>query len=213
MAFRIEESFRVDASPDRVWAYLVDPERVVSCLPGAELLEILDDSRVRGRIKVKVGPVTAGYQGTAEFAERDPEARRVRVEARGEEASGPGSASMTMESVIEDVEGGSEVRVTADVEVAGKIVQFGRGMIETVSRQLFRQFTECARSALEPVDEPAAATTDPAPDRRGVEPERQSPRADDEEAVNLLSLLLSTLGEKIRGLFRRESVPDDDRSS
>lgn len=221
MAFRVEESFRIDAPPDRVWSYLVDPERVVDCLPGAELLEVVDEDEFRGRINVSVGPVKVAYRGTARFADVDPGARRVRIEARGEEASGPGSASMTMESTVTDVDGGAQVEVTADVEVAGKIVQFGRGMIETVSGQLFRQFTDCARSTLEasaagaptggeetgaPGADPsaeargeaAAATTDPSPEARTAASGRDG-REDD--SLNLVGLVLSALWEKLRGLF------------
>lgn len=225
MAFRIEERFRIDAPPDRVWAYLVDPERVVGCLPGAELLDRTGEDEFEGRIKVSVGPVSVAYRGTATFGEMDAAARRVRVEARGEEASGPGSASMTMESTVTEADGGSEVLVTADVEVAGKIVQFGRGMIETVSGQLFRQFTDCARSTLESPErgpeggerQPGAATTDPSPpavSRVGDGADggatdgkprpgggRDGSSEPDEGSLSLIPLLFSALTEKLRALF------------
>lgn len=199
MAFTVEESFQVRASPERVWSYLVDPARVVECLPGAELLESEDDRTFRGRMKVSVGPVSVAYEGTAEFVEMDEETRTVTIEARGEEASGPGSARMTMESVVAaGPDGGTEVRVRAEVDVAGKIVQFGRGMIRTISQQLFGQFSDCTRARLEENldDEPAASTTDPSP-------EAQPPRAPEREPVRPIRLLLSGLREKIQSLFGR----------
>lgn len=146
---KIEETFRVDAPAERVWAYLIDPRQVVQCLPGAELVEVEDDETFVGRVKVKVGPVTAAYKGRARFTELDEANRRVRMVGEGRETSGAGSAKMTMTSeVVELAEGGAEVRVEAEMDVVGKLVQFGRGMIEEVSRQLFRQFASCVQATL-----------------------------------------------------------------
>lgn len=195
MAFVIEESFQVPASPDLVWAYLVDPKRVVECLPGAELLEA-DGSTFRGRMKVSVGPVTVAYEGTAAFLELDEGARRVRLEARGQEAAGPGSARLTMESTVgAGPDGAAEIRVRATIDVAGKIVQFGRGMIQTVSKELFRQFGDCARSALERASAERAGP--PATHRPpvGSPPEKKPLRP--------LRLLLSALPAKLKAIFRR----------
>ncbi|MBX6365976.1 MAG: SRPBCC family protein, partial [Gemmatimonadetes bacterium] len=150
MAIRIQERFEVAAPPDQVWAYLVDPARVVRCLPGAELLETTDDGGFLGRMKVKVGPVTTAYRGTARFLEVDAERRRARLTGSGQETAGAGSARMTMASEVVELPGGrTEVRVDVEVDVVGKVVQFGRGLIEEVSRQLFHQFAECARATLE----------------------------------------------------------------
>lgn len=143
----IQERFELPAPPDRVFQTLVDPERVVTCLPGASLEgrdEEAEGRVYRGRITVKVGAVSIGYRGTAEFEEVDEAQRRVRVRATGREKSGSGSARMTMESRVEEGEdGGSVVTVDAEVEVAGKIVRFGRGMIERISAEIFKDFTAC----------------------------------------------------------------------
>lgn len=160
MAIRIQERFEVAAPPDRVWSYLVDPTRVVRCLPGAELLETTDDGGFLGRMKVKVGPVTTAYKGKARFLETDAEHRRARLTGEGQETAGAGSARMTMTSEVVELPGGrTEVRVDVDVDVVGKVVQFGRGLIEEVSRQLFRQFAECARATLEAPAAEAGATS------------------------------------------------------
>lgn len=146
---KIQETFEVDAPSDRVFSFLVDPERVVRCLPGAELLEAEDERTFRGRVRVKVGPVTGSFEGRAEFTELDEAERRVRMKGSGQEKGGGGSASMTMSSqVVELPDGGSEVRVDVDVDVVGKLVQFGRGMIEQVSRQMFQQFAGCVAERL-----------------------------------------------------------------
>jgi len=163
MAFRIEETFRVEAPLDRVWPYIIDPHRVVRCLPGAELTGEEGERTYLGRVKVKVGPVTASYAGRAKLAEVDETRHIVRLTGEGRESGGAGSARLAMTSrVIAMPDGGTEIRVEADVDVAGKIVQFGRGMIEGVSRQLFKQFAECVRAELAtPLG--AAQTLAPAP--------------------------------------------------
>jgi carbon monoxide dehydrogenase subunit G len=149
VAITIAETFELTVDPDRVWEYLTDPRQVVHCLPGAELLEVEDERTFVGRMRVKVGPVTAGFRGRARFEEVDAAARRVRLSGEGQEQSGGGSAKMTMTSEVTALPNGrSRVRVEADVEVFGKLVQFGRGMMEEVSRQMFKQFAACVQAAL-----------------------------------------------------------------
>ncbi len=150
MGVSIAEQFEVRASPERVWAWLTDPRQVVECLPGAELLEMQDERTFTGRMRVKVGPVTASFRGRARFDELDAAARRVRLSGEGQDTGGAGSAKMTMTSEIEALpDGGSRVKVQSDVEVVGKLVQFGRGLMEEVSRQMFKQFAACVKQKLE----------------------------------------------------------------
>ena len=158
MAFKIEERFEVQAPVERVWKYLIDPARVVECLPGAELVEMTDTQNFTGAIKVKVGPLAMSYKGKAKFTEVNEETHQVRMVGDAREVGGSGSTKVTMLSTVAPLAsgGGSEVVVNAEVELVGKIVQFGRGMIEEVSRQMFRQFSTCVRAKLEVVeDQPA----------------------------------------------------------
>ena len=155
MAFKIEERFEVRAPVKRVWKYLIDPARVVECLPGAELVEMTDAQNFVGAIKVKVGPLAMSYRGKAKFTEVNEETHQVRMVGDGREVGGSGSTKVTMLSTVAPLAngGGSEVVVNAEVELVGKIVQFGRGMIEEVSRQMFRQFSTCVRAKLEVVED------------------------------------------------------------
>src|SRR5688572_1702494 len=155
MAFKIVERFEVQAPVERVWQYLIDPKRVVQCLPGAELLEQRDDGTFLGAIKVKVGPLSMSYKGQGKFTEINEETHQVRMVGDAREVSGSGSTKVSMLSTVSPLpSGGSEVLVNADIDLVGKIVQFGRGMIEEVSRQMFRQFSTCVRKQLEVPDEP-----------------------------------------------------------
>ena len=165
MAFKIEEKFEVQAPVERVWQYLIDPKRVVDCLPGAELLEQKDDQTFLGAIKVKVGPLSMSYKGEAKFTEVNAETHQVRMVGNAREVTGSGSTKVSMLStVVPLASGASEVSVNADVELVGKIVQFGRGMIEEVSRQMFRQFSACVKQHLEVANGPQTIVAAPAPE-------------------------------------------------
>ena len=195
MGFRIEERFLVKANADAVFSYLIDARRVVTCLPGAELTEAIDPRTFRGTMKVKVGPVTVAYQGRVLVTELDPAARRVKLTGEGKEGTGAGSAKMTMETVTRPLAGGeTEVSVHAHVEVAGKVVQLGRGMMEQVSAQLLRQFAASLCRALEvgAAGQPPAATG-----------EAVAPRG---EPVRALPLLLRAAWAAVVAFFRRRFV-------
>lgn len=154
MGFKIEERFEVQAPVERVWKYMIDAERVVHCLPGAELLEVQDERSFLGAIKVKVGPLAMSYKGQAKFTEVNEETHQVRMVGDAREVGGSGSTKVSMLSTVSALpNGASEVTVNAEVDLVGKIVQFGRGMIEEVSRQMFRQFSACVRQQLEVVEE------------------------------------------------------------
>lgn len=150
MSLRIEETFELHAPVDRTWRYLVDPRQVVNCLPGAELTEVENGETFLGRVKVKVGPITTAYDGRVTITGRDDTEHVVSMVGEGRERSGSGSAKMTMTSRLTAVaDNATKVQVVADVDIVGKAAQFGRGMIESVNKQLFRQFTECLRGTLE----------------------------------------------------------------
>ncbi len=160
MPFKIKEQFELQAPVERVWKFLIDPQRVVVCIPGAELLESQDERTFVGAVKVKVGPLSMSYKGLVKFTEVDEENHEVRIVGEGRETGGTGSAKVSMLSRVTPLEGGgSQVVVESDVDLVGKIVQFGRGMIEEVSRQLFRQFSNCVKQHLEAPEEPEPAET------------------------------------------------------
>ena len=150
MSLDIEEQLELDAPVERVWKFLIDPQRVVTCLPGAALDKVEDERTFLGNMKVKVGPVTVTYKGRARLLEVDEARHHVTMSGEGTETSGSGSAKMTMESSVEAVgDGKSRVIVKAKVDLVGRLVQFGRGMIKGVAQQLFKQFAAAVRAELE----------------------------------------------------------------
>src|SRR5215471_9011832 len=108
---QIENQFQVEASPDRVYAFLLDVNRVVTCVPGAELSDVVDPSTFKGKVKIKVGPITVSYNGTARIADRDEANRVATLEADGRETTGPGSARATARMTVLETAGASLVRL------------------------------------------------------------------------------------------------------
>ena len=223
---KIEEKVAVNAQPDRVFKFLVDPEQVVRCLPGAGYDGKEADDTFLGHIKVKVGPVVTNFHGKARMEDLDPATRRVRIIGEGKDQAGGGSAKLVMLGSVEPGADGSgaELKVEADVEIAGRLVSFGRGMIQSVSAQLFKQFSARIRAALEetgeapsvapaappaastataPVavpDAPVAPTTSLAPQAPPAAPAKVH---EDQEALSIIPLILRAIWDTITRFVRR----------
>ena len=204
MAFKIAERFEVQAPVERVWQYLVDPASVVQCLPGAELLESHDDRTFVGQIKVKVGPLSMTYKGKGSFTEVNDETHTVRMVGDAREVGGSGSTKVTMVITVTALDGGgSQVSVDADISLVGRIVQFGRGMIEEVSRQMFRQFSTCVKSRLEVVDEPPTQSDTNARADQGPTQSANTVTPPDVKAISATSVGLRALWAIIARFFKR----------
>lgn len=201
MSLVIHEAFTVQADPDRVFAFLMNPAEVVTCLPGAELTETIDARTHAGRVRVKVGPASAAYAGRAVLTEVDAAARRVAITGEGKESGGSGSARMQMVAIATpNPAGGTDVSVDATIDIAGRVMQFGRGLIESVSKQLFQQFVVAAREKLErPVDIPAAAASVAGGDAAAPVPPAPAPARE----LRLLPLLWRSFLDWIRRLLGR----------
>jgi carbon monoxide dehydrogenase subunit G len=165
---KIEDQFRVDVPIEEAWRVLLDVERIAPCMPGAQLQEIEGDE-YRGVVKVKVGPITAQYKGAARIIEADEAARRIVLKGEGRDTRGQGNASATVTVLLAADGDGTQVSVDTDLNVTGKVAQFGRGVMADVSSKLLGQFVACLESNVlggngsEAAAETAPATA-PAPD-------------------------------------------------
>jgi carbon monoxide dehydrogenase subunit G len=153
----MEHSFTVPVPKDRAWDVLLDVERVAPCMPGASL-DSVDGDEIRGRIKVKVGPINMTYAGTARFIERDKDAGIVTLEASGKETRGAGTASASVRSVLEDRGNETQVTVLTTLNVTGKPAQFGRGVMNEVGGRLLNIFATNLAATLAEDDTPAPAS-------------------------------------------------------
>ena len=139
----MDHSFTVPVPPDRAWDVLLDVKGIAPCMPGATVEEF-DGEVVTGRIKVKVGPVSLTYRGTAKFIERDPAAHVVVMEASGKETRGAGTASATVRASLEPESSGEATKVTmhTTMNVTGRPAQFGRGVMVEVGGKLVEKFAD-----------------------------------------------------------------------
>ena len=133
-------NFTVKVPIEQAWALLTDIEKIAPCLPGASLLEI-DGDEYRGSVKVKVGPITASYKGKARFIELDQANYTAVLKAEGRDSKGQGNASATVTAKLEEDEIGTNVTVSTDLSITGKVASFGRGVLADVSSKLLTQFS------------------------------------------------------------------------
>jgi carbon monoxide dehydrogenase subunit G len=135
----LEHSFTIPVPPEQAWPVLMDVERIGPCMPGATV-DSVDGDTIKGRIKVKVGPVSLTYAGTARFVERDEQRRTVTLEASGKETRGSGTATATVQSSLQDEGGQTRVVVRTTMSVTGRPAQFGRGVMAEVSGKIIERF-------------------------------------------------------------------------
>ena len=157
MAVRIENTFQVADSVDRVWELLSDPRKVVVCVPGAQLTETIDERTFKGSISVKVGPSVTDYKGQVHIERLDAQAHEIEMVGKGQDVRGRGSASMKMTGSIRALpDGGAEVSAVSEVNVVGLLAQLGSRMIQDVSAVMFKEFVRRFQEQLAQAPKPAA---------------------------------------------------------
>lgn len=144
---QIDNEFTVSIPTGQAWAVLTDLPGIAPCMPGAQLTGVEGDV-YSGRVKIKVGPVTSEYQGTARFAEKDDAAYRAVIDARGRDTRGAGNASAHITAQLRPAGDNTVVSVSTDLRLTGRIAQFGSGMIKEVSSKLLGQFVDCLEGKL-----------------------------------------------------------------
>lgn len=183
MALKIEKQWQIAAPIDEVWDFLTDPYKAAQCMSGAEITKQIDPQTFEGTMSVRVGPITAKYKGQVRI-EKNKGAYEVVAVGRGQDLQGKGGAEGKMVSRFRALDdGGTEVTATSDVNLSGRLVQFGRGLIDEVADQYFKQFTAAVRERLE--RERSIETPPPAPP----------------VPLNGFALLVRALFQWIKGLF------------
>lgn len=212
---KLEQTFEVQAPLAQVWEALNDLERVAPCLPGAAITSHDEDGTYHGTFTVKLGPMTAAYNGTIRIEDVDEAAHTATLKAKGTDKRGQGGANATIVNTLSEHDGGTHVEAVTDFNITGRLAQFGRGgMMQDVSNRLLRDFATClstrlAEPAAAPADEPAAAATEgvaaagTAPP--STPPPAPRPAAPPPAAQPLKggSLFFSVLWERIKRFFKR----------
>jgi uncharacterized protein len=176
LALRIEKTFQVNQSIDKVWALLSDPAKVASCVPGAQITEKVDDKTYKGAISVKVGPSVTDYKGEVQILRLDPQNHEIEIQGKGQDVRGRGSASMTMTGKLAPLPGGAtQVTSASEVNVVGILAQMGSRVITEVSNIMFDKFSQNFQALLqESADQPVAASS-ASPDAAAANPTVKPP--------------------------------------
>lgn len=215
---QIQNTFLVPAPPDAAWRMLLDVPFMARCVPGATLEEAREDRSYRGSVAVKLGPVRLTFSGEARITELDDAARRAKVEARGSDTKGRGTASAQLAFALVPEGEGSRVDVVTDLQLVGAVAQYGRGagLIKEVANQLVGSFAENLRREIAAANaapaapqtapaEPAAPAVASSPEAAPAPKPTSPPPTGGAPPVSGLSLLLRALGAVIanwiRGLF------------
>ena len=213
---QLTNEFDVSVPIDEAWRLLSDLEKVGPCLPGASITG-RDGEDYLGQAKIKVGPITANYKGTARFLELDEDEYRAVLSAKGREARGGGDAQALVTATLLDKGDVTHVTVITDLNLSGKIAQFGRGVITDVSAALLKTFATRLEAMVQQDqtgDQDATATTPSAtaaggqPSGEGepqpvtstvpTEAPRAAPVADEDDALAILPLARSIAVSKLQ---------------
>ena len=185
---KLENTFQVDAPPEKAWDLLMDVPRIVPCMPGATLDETVYDSHWKATMQVKLGPISLTFATDVERKEADEANRRVVLGANARETRNRGRASATIESTLAPSGGGTKIDIVTDLSLSGTVAQYGRGMIEDISSQMVTSFAQCLEAQLgestEEAEQAVAAQAKP---------------------ISGLSLFFGSLWRRIRRIGRRSS--------
>ena len=201
MAIELKEEFEVAAPIDEVWNFMMDPQRMIVCLPGASVTEIVDDKQFIGSVKLKIGAITTKYAGTITYTTADQSEYLCVMLAEAKEKGG-GTVSGTITTRLVDSDGVVQATVESCVDMTGRVVQVGRGMIEGVAAQIIGKFVKNIKKTLEvPAGEevPAeAAAPGAAPQARPV-PQRD----EKDDSINVLAVVFKVIWDGIVNFFKR----------
>ncbi|SRR5579884_357907 len=195
MAITFEKKFEVNAPIETAWAFLTNPQKVAECLPGAELTKQVDATTYEGTVSAKVGPILAKYKGQAHIEKLDREKYEGAASGRGQDIQGKGGADGRMIGRFRAIDRNrTEVYIFAEVNLTGKLVQFGRGLIQEVADQIFQKFTTAVRERLEKPEAAASSTS--------AGKSSPAPAA----PINAFALLLRAIVQWFGRLFGRRGV-------
>lgn len=187
MKANIGKTFEVEHPVDKVWSFLSNPNKIVTCVPGASITEQVDDENYKGQVSMKFGPVAVKYNGEIAIQEMDHDNHVMILKGRGLDAKGKGSADMVMNGRLAPTgNGGTEVQYNMEVAITGMLAQFGSRLITDVSNQVVDQFIGNFKSKLNDDGDGSAETAAPAQGN----------------SINAASLMGSVVKNKISGVFK-----------
>ncbi|MEO0472211.1 MAG: SRPBCC family protein [Bacteroidota bacterium] len=207
MKTNIEKVFTVDQPIEMVWDFLSNPNKVVTCVPGASITNEIDDRNYEGTVSMKFGPVAAKYNGKILIEELDSVNHKMVLKGNGMDAKGQGSADMVMHGILSEKDGKTEVDYKMDVTITGKLAQFGARLITDVTNQVAKQFIQSFKDRLAEAEAAAASSNPVAAGAAAVSgggstvatPVAEASAAPQENSINAFALMWAV----IKGWFAR----------
>jgi uncharacterized protein len=165
---QIENQFEIPLPPAAAWAIVMNIPQTAACFPGAGMVEQTGADQYKGRVTVKLGPLTMVFAGNIRIEERDDIAQKATIKANWSETKGRGSAITVTRFALREQGDGTLVAVQSDLQLAGQVAQYGRGvgMIADISAQLISTFAQNLRARIQAAEAdegaPAASAGTPA---------------------------------------------------
>lgn len=195
---QLTNAFTVNAAPDAVWGVLNDVERFAPYIPGFTLTES-DGDRYRGHMKVEVGAVTAQYDLEILVTEHDAAARTVKAVTSGKERRSAGGMRADVTGSLAPHGDGTEATIVTDLEVTGRVAQFGRNILAEVAGKLLTRFVHDLETTVLTGDDEKGLTGDGDESAARAGPTRAgavSPGAAAAEPVNLVDLAGASVAKR-----------------
>ena len=187
MKTTINKTFQIERPINEVWEFLSDPNKIVTCVPGAKLTETIDDQNYKGTVTMKIGPVVTSFNGQITLTNLDKATHEMEINGKGVDTKGKGSADMVLTGkLVDNGDQTTEVTNNMEISITGKLAQFGSRMIVDVSDQVFKQFLSNFKSQM------LAVAADPA---------APPPPVEEAEPLNAVSLFFSMIWASIQKLF------------
>lgn len=197
MKAKIDKKFEVEQDIQTVWKFISDPHKVVTCVPGAQITEQIDDRNYVGTVSLQVGPVKTSYKGEVTIARLEDDKYEMEIIGKGTDTKGKGNAGMVLIGTLSKNDRGlTEVLNSMEVSVSGKLAQFGSRMIVDVTDQVFGQFIDNVKNQLKAIEEAQKAS--------GEGQAFVPPPAQEAKPLKALPLLFSIILGYIMRLFGRK---------
>lgn len=197
---KLENSFTVAAPIAETWQTLLDIERVAKCLPGAQIEPGDEDGVYRGAMKVKLGPMTVDYRGTARLQDVDEDTHTASIAVQAREAKGQGTAAAVIRNQLEPQNGGTRVVAVTDLKITGRQAQFGRGIMEDVASTMMGEFAKRLESEIGSGSAAGKAAGDGAAAAPEAGQAQDRGRQEEPEALDVGNVLASTPTVRYAGI-------------
>jgi carbon monoxide dehydrogenase subunit G len=200
-----DNSFEIPLPPDQAWPVLMDVARIAPCMPGAELTEVTDARNYKGKIFVRLGPVSLAFAGKIALEDVDDAKHTARVKAQGSDAKGRGAANAAATFKVEPKGAGSLVLIHTDLMLSGAVAQYGRGvgMIQATAAQIIGQFAGNLRAQL--AQQPAAPSPAASELTNATGAMAPAPNPPAAKPISGLSLLWRVVVQQTAALFTRRA--------